>query len=79
MDEGDINREDREAMRPLLFAIAEIPPQFPDAIRLGLTKGLLDYGSKFVAFVNTSARADPDRFLALSDQLQELQTDWLSR
>ena len=31
-------------MRPLLFAIAEIPPPFPDAIRLGLTKGLLDYG-----------------------------------
>ena len=64
-------------MRPLVYAIAEIPPQFPDAIRLGLTKGLLDYGEKFVVFVNTTARADPDRFLALSDQLQELTTRWL--
>ncbi|HEU0305063.1 MAG TPA: CHAT domain-containing protein [Gaiellaceae bacterium] len=64
-------------MRPRLFAVAEIPPQFPDAIRLGLIQGLLDYGRKFVVFVNTAAQADPDRFLALSDQLRELQTHWL--
>ena len=49
-------------MRPLLFAIAEIPQQFPDAIRLGLTRGLLGYGSNFVVFVNTAARTDPIGF-----------------
>ena len=70
VDEADVSREDLEAMRPLLFAIAEIPQQFPDAIRLGLTRGLLGYGRNFVVFVNTAARTDPNRFLALSDQLQ---------
>ncbi len=78
VDEADVSREDLEAMRPLLFAIAEIPQQFPDAIRLGLTRGLLGYGRNFVVFVNTAARTDPNRFLALSDQLSELQTQWLS-
>ena len=43
VEEGDASREDLEAMRPLVYAIAEIPPQFPDATRLGLIKGLLDY------------------------------------
>jgi tetratricopeptide (TPR) repeat protein/CHAT domain-containing protein len=77
VDEGDVSREDLEAMLPLVFAIAQIPPQFPDAIRLGLIEGLLDYGRKFVALVNTEAQTDPNRFLALSDQLRELQTRWL--
>ena len=78
MVEGDVSREDLEAIRPLVYAIAEIPPQFPAAIRLGLTNGLLDYGRKFVAFVNTAAREDPERFSAAGQELEALQLRWLA-
>jgi tetratricopeptide (TPR) repeat protein/CHAT domain-containing protein len=74
----DVSREDVATATTLVSALAEIPPQFADAIQLGLTDGLLDHGRMLVEVLIAAAERDPLRFSRLREQLNELQLRWLA-